>query len=118
MLLGTLRRAFSQDRLFVRVCRQAIGVLCALGTRTVARVLAATGRDQCDWSTEYRLFSRSPWKSREVFLPIIKAALEHAPAQGPIVLTGDFTHLPHPNGGGPPNGLRAWRSSRCFATRS
>lgn len=89
-----MRGAFSQDRLFVRVCRQAIGVLCALGVRTVARVLAATGRDQCDWSTEYRLFSRSPWKSREVFLPVIKAALEHCPADGPIVLAGDFTHLP------------------------
>src|SRR5260370_975474 len=23
------------------------------------------GRDQCDWSTEYRLFSRSPWHYRQ-----------------------------------------------------
>jgi hypothetical protein len=93
-LLAGLREAFSQDRLFVRVCRQAFGALCALGVRTVARVLAATGRDQCDWSTEYRIFSRSPWKSREVFRPILKAALQECPAQGPIVLAGDFTHLP------------------------
>lgn len=93
-LLKGLRGAFSQDRLFVRVCRQALGVLCALGTRTVARVLAVTGRDQCDWSTEYRIFSRSPWTSRDLFAPVIKAALDHCPAQGPLVLAGDFTHLP------------------------
>jgi hypothetical protein len=77
----------------VRVCRQALGVLCALGVRTVAHVLAATGRDQCDWSTEYRLFSRSPWKSREMFQPIIKATLEHCPGDEAITLAGDFTHL-------------------------
>jgi hypothetical protein len=59
----------------------------------VARVLAATGRDQCDWTTEYRLFSRSPWESREIFRPVIKAALEHCPGNGAIALAGDFTHL-------------------------
>ena len=77
----------------MRVCRQALGVLFTLGTRTVARVLAATGRDQCDWSTEYRIFSRSPWTSRELFAPIIKTTLNHCSAQGPIILAGDFTHL-------------------------
>lgn len=69
-------------------------MLCALGSRTVARVLAATGRDQCDWTTEYRLFSRSPWQTRELFFSIIQRALPFAGAQKePIVLAGDFTHL-------------------------
>jgi hypothetical protein len=69
-------------------------VLFALGARTVARVLAATGRDQCDWTTEYRLFSRSPWQTRELFFPIIQRVLAFAGAQKePIVLAGDFTHL-------------------------
>ncbi len=69
-------------------------MLCALGSRTVARVLAATGRDQCDWTTEYRLFSRSPWQTRELFFRIIQRALPFAGAQKePIVLAGDFTHL-------------------------
>jgi DDE superfamily endonuclease len=57
-------------------------------------VLAATGRDQCDWSTEYRLFSRSPWQTRELFFPVIQRALPFAGRQSePIVLAGDFTHL-------------------------
>jgi hypothetical protein len=61
----------------------------------VARVLAATGRDQGDWSTEYRLFSRSPWTMRDLFFPVLQGALPFAgPADQPIVLAGDFTHLP------------------------
>jgi hypothetical protein len=57
-------------------------------------VLAATGRDQCDWTTEYRLFSRSPWQTRELFFSIIGRALAFAgPQKEPIVLAGDFTHL-------------------------
>jgi len=60
----------------------------------VARVLAATGRDQCDWTAEYRLFSRSPWQSRALSLPIIQRSLPFAgPQNEPIVLAGDFTHL-------------------------
>jgi DDE superfamily endonuclease len=60
----------------------------------VARVLAATGRDQYDWSTEYRLYSRSPWQSRELFFSVIQRALPFAgPEKEPIVLAGDFTHL-------------------------
>ena len=52
LLLGRLRAAFSPDRVCVRVCRPAPGVLGALGVRPVSRVLAATGRDQCPWSSE------------------------------------------------------------------
>ena len=60
----------------------------------MARVLAATGRDQCDWTAEYRLFSRSPWQSRALSLPIIQRSLPFAgPENEPIVLAGDFTHL-------------------------
>ena len=94
-LLQLFRSVFSQQRVFVRVRRQALGVLCALGSRTVARVLAAMGRDQCDWSTEYRLFSRSPWESRALFRPVVAAALPFAgPASEPLIGAGDFTHLP------------------------
>jgi hypothetical protein len=60
----------------------------------VARVLAATGRDQCDWTAEYRLFSRSRWQTRDLFFSVIQRALPFAgPEKEPIVLAGDFTHL-------------------------
>lgn len=94
LLLDDLRSVFSQQRVFARVCRQALGVLCALGSRTVARVLAATGGDQRDWTTEYRVFSRSPWHTRELFFSVIQRVLPFAgPQKEPIVLAGDFTHL-------------------------
>ena len=94
LLLQGFREVFSQERVFLRGCRQALGVLCALGRRTMARVLAATGRDQCDWTTEYRLFSRSPWKSRALFYQVIEKVLPFSgPPEQPIVLAGDFTHL-------------------------
>jgi len=95
VLLEALESVFSQERVLVRVRRQVLGMLCALGTRTIARVLAAMGRDQSQWSSEYRLFSRSPWRCRELFFPLIKAALPFSGcAEEPIVLAGDFTHLP------------------------
>jgi hypothetical protein len=94
-LLASLEGIFSQERVFVRVQRQVIGSLCALGLRNIARILAAVGRDQFAWSNEYRLFSRSPWLLRDLFLLIIKEALPFSgPATEPIVLAGDFTHLP------------------------
>lgn len=94
-LLEALESVFSQQRVLVRVRRQVLGMLCALGTRTIARVLAAMGRDQCEWSSEYRLFSRSPWRCRQLFFPLIKTALPFAgPSEEAIVLAGDFTHLP------------------------
>jgi hypothetical protein len=94
-LLQKFQGVFSQERVFVRVRRQALGLLLALGSRTVARVLAAMGRDQCDWSTEYRLFSRSPWHCRELFTPVVREALAFSgPEDAPLVVAGDFTHLP------------------------
>lgn len=94
LLLDDFGPVFSQERVFGRARRQALGLLCALGIRTVARVLAALGRDQCDWTAEYRLFSRSPWQSRALSLPVIQRSLPFAgPQNQPIVLAGDFTHL-------------------------
>jgi hypothetical protein len=94
-LLAGLRGVFSQERVLVRVQRQVIGTLCALGLRNIARILGAVGRDQSPWSNEYRLFSRSPWLLRDLFLRIIQEALAFAgPNDEPIVLAGDFTHLP------------------------
>ena len=94
-LLEKFQSVFSQERVFVRVRRQALGALLALGSRTVARVLAATGREQCDWSTEYRLFSRSPWHCRALFAPVLREALAFAGGDDqPLVVAGDFTHLP------------------------
>lgn len=93
-MLAAFEVVFSQQRVFARVRRQALGLLCTLGCRTLTRVLAAMGRDQCDWSPEYRLFSRSPWECRALFQPVLREALAFAgPPEEPIICAGDFTHL-------------------------
>jgi hypothetical protein len=81
MLLDTLldimsewRLAFSQDRVYARALRQLVGGLLSLGTRTISRTLACVGRDQQDWSAEYKLHSRSDWSVSDLFDPILRRA--------------------------------------------
>ena len=52
--------AFSQPRTAIRVCALAVGLLCGVGRRTITRALGALGKEQLDWSADYRVFSRSP----------------------------------------------------------
>lgn len=91
-LLAAWEQVFSQQRLFQRARRLALGLLVGLGLRTVTRALSAVGRDQKPWSSDYRVFSRSPWKVRALFAPIIDQAVALA-AAGPLVVAGDYTHV-------------------------
>ena len=69
-----------------------------LGSRTISRLIATLQRDDRDWSAEYRLFSRGKWKTRELFVPVLSETLKvafppQAPADAPIWVAGDHTHL-------------------------
>jgi hypothetical protein len=79
-MLGTMiaimsqwREVFSQRRTMCRAIRQAIASTSALGRRTIARAYLITG--QSDWSGEYKLHSRSKWKSEDLFTPVLKEAM-------------------------------------------
>ncbi len=74
-ILDDWRPAFSQQRTHLRAARQAVGSLVALGRRTVTRILWCLGREQHDWTAEYRLFSQSPWRMQDLFAPVLKRAL-------------------------------------------
>jgi hypothetical protein len=60
---------FSQQRVFHRARRLALGLLLGLGVRTITRAIGAVGREQKPWSSDYRVFSAacgrcgrsSPW---------------------------------------------------------
>jgi hypothetical protein len=67
--------AFRQQRSFHRALSQALGTLAALGRRTLSRALWAEGRQQQDWSADYRLHARAPWKPEDLFQPILEKAL-------------------------------------------
>jgi DDE superfamily endonuclease len=74
-LLEAWRPAFRQDRSARRAAAQALGTLASLGRRTLSRAIWALGRQQQDWSAEYRLHARSEWKPEHLFQPIVENAL-------------------------------------------
>jgi len=61
--------AFSQTRSAQRAVDQALGSLLSLGRRTLSRALLALGRQDQDWSADYKLHSRANWKAQELFQP-------------------------------------------------
>lgn len=92
-LIARWEEVFSQQRVFHRARRLALGLLVGLGLRTVTRALGAVGREQKPWSSDYRVFSRSPWAVRALFAPIVDEAVALQPAGAPLVVAGDYTHV-------------------------
>lgn len=69
------RCAFPQQRSFDRAICQALGSLCALGRRTISRVIFALGRQHQDWSADYKLQARCHWDPNALFQPILSRSL-------------------------------------------
>ena len=67
--------AFSQTRSAERAVDQALGSLLSLGRRTLSRALWALGRQDQDWSADYRLHARAGWKPDRLFQPLLEQAL-------------------------------------------
>lgn len=74
-ILSGWRPAFHQQRSLDRALRQALGALTTLGRRTLSRLIASQGRQQRDWSADYRLHARAPWQADHLFQPILEKAL-------------------------------------------
>jgi hypothetical protein len=62
---------FAQQRSAVRAVTMAVGLLLGVGRRTVTRAICFHGKDQLDWSADYKLFSRSSWDEQELFAQIV-----------------------------------------------
>jgi hypothetical protein len=73
-ILRTWVPAFAQSRSGERAVEQALGALLALGRRTLSRSLWALGRQNQDWSADYKLHSRASWKIQDLFQPILEQA--------------------------------------------
>lgn len=71
-ILSFWDKAFPQKRTAHRAQRLAICLMLAMGRKTISRANAVTGRDQVDWSADYRLFSRCEWEVAELFQPILE----------------------------------------------
>src|SRR3954447_21657578 len=91
-LLSLWRPVFPQKRSFERAVRQALGALLVVGSATLTRILASLGRDQQDWSADYKLHARAEWNEQELFDALLPSALAHCPGRFvPVVL--DDTRL-------------------------
>jgi DDE superfamily endonuclease len=76
-LLAILRAwgpAFAQSRSAERAIEQTLGALLALGRRTLSRSLWALGRQDRDWSADYKLHSRTNWNTQDLFQPVLQQA--------------------------------------------
>ncbi len=80
-LLSLWRPVFPQERSFQRAMRQAVGALLVVGSATVTRILASLGRDQQDWSAEYKLYARAEWEEQALFDALLPSALTHCPGR-------------------------------------
>ena len=83
---------FAQPRSHQRALEHALAWPSVLGERTIAHTLTALGREQQDWSADYKIYSRSPWSSQALFDPVVDDYLERYP-RGPIVSVIDDTGL-------------------------
>ena len=84
---------FSQKRTALRSTRLFLSNLLCIGRHWLTRILCATNRDQLDWSADYRLFSRSPWKTQNLFEPAIRRSLGYLKEDDFICIAGDETKI-------------------------
>lgn len=75
VLMSHWDQVFPQDRTHTRAQSLALGMLCGVGQRTITRALCFLGHDQVDWSGDYKVFSRSPWKAEDLFDPVWEEAV-------------------------------------------
>jgi hypothetical protein len=74
-LVEHLRPAFGDVRVFERFRRLVFGMLTADDRRTITALLEATGRSHCDWSADYRVFSRDVWEPIDIFARLMPSIL-------------------------------------------
>jgi hypothetical protein len=84
--------AFPQARSQRRAIEHAIALPCVLGRHTISRMLGALGRTACDWSADYKIFSRSRWDVGRLFDPVIDEYLKRY-RSGPVKVALDDTKL-------------------------
>lgn len=57
-------------------------------------MICAAGRQAEDWSADYRLFARGRWAPNDLFVPVVRGALQLLPENAPLVVALDDTRLP------------------------
>ena len=69
-------------------------MLTAEDRRTITALLEATGRSDCDWSSDYRLFSRGVWEPSKLFACLLPSILHlHPKGDSRVVASLDDTNI-------------------------
>lgn len=76
-----------------RLSRLALGLLECTGRHTITGMLSASGRDQHDWSADYRVFSRGRFKVSDYFGLLQDRLVKRLPAKERVVTALDDTKL-------------------------
>jgi hypothetical protein len=92
-LLDGWAAAFCQHRTHQRAIRIALAHVLTPSHRLISRLITSCGRQERDWSADYKLFSRSPWLLTKLFAPVLAAGLRHTAAEPFIHVAGDMTHV-------------------------
>ncbi|MDP9193014.1 MAG: transposase, partial [Acidobacteriota bacterium] len=82
-------RPIGGSRVVDRLARLAMGLLTCTGRRTITGMLSAAGREQHDWSADYRVFSRGRFQPSDMFGLIEDQLLERLPAGQAVVTALD-----------------------------
>jgi len=72
-----------------RAIEQATAHICVFGHRLLSRVICTLGRHDQDWSADYKIFSRSPWKGDALFDPVLKEYLRRFPERRIVIALDD-----------------------------
>lgn len=89
-LCGQWSAVFPQARTTRRAKALALSAMLCAGRKWVTRMLCVKQAEFLDWSADYKLFSRSPWRTRDLFGTPITESLRYF-GDGPIRLGGDET---------------------------
>jgi len=87
--------AFARRESYERAVEHLLASACTMGRRTVSRSIIALGRDDQDWSADYKLYSRSLWDENDLFEPVFHHYVRLFERPGdPIGVALDDTKLP------------------------
>lgn len=82
-----------EEALSERVGRHLLSQLLCLGRHTVTGVLRTSGRQFCDWSADYRMYSSERIDPQRLFTSVRQTLTDRLAPGAPLVTALDDTHL-------------------------
>lgn len=83
--------SFGQERIFERGRIIALSAIAGLGRHTVTGIIASGGRQNQDWSADYRLFSHERFDQDRLFAAVRRKVEEFLPTGEAVVAAMDDT---------------------------